>query len=69
MQSSWHNVPEVDQVPQAAGAGHASQLVRDLLSTGAAELSTDIAGPSRPKPGSASGAAPSGWTATKQTAG
>jgi hypothetical protein len=44
MQSSWHNVPEVDQVPQAAGAGHASRVVRGLISADGAELAQDIAG-------------------------
>jgi hypothetical protein len=31
-------VPEADQVPQAAGAGHASRLVRGLVSPDAAGL-------------------------------
>jgi hypothetical protein len=44
MQSSWHNVPEVDGVQQAAGREHAARRVQRLLGPGAAELSMDLAG-------------------------
>jgi hypothetical protein len=44
MQSSWHNVPEVDGVPQAPGRQYAARRVQGLLSAGAAELSLDLAG-------------------------
>jgi hypothetical protein len=44
MQSSWHNVPEVDGVPQAPGREHAARRVQGLLSPAAAELSMDLAG-------------------------
>ena len=50
MQSSWHNVPEVDAVPQAAGLQYASRQVQSLLSP-AAELSLDIAGAYPPEAG------------------
>jgi hypothetical protein len=51
MQSSWHNVPEVDAVPQAAGRQYASRLVWGVLNPGAAELSADIAGTYPPEAG------------------
>ena len=44
MQSSWHNVPEVDGVQQAAGREHAARRVQGLLGPGAAELTMDLAG-------------------------
>jgi hypothetical protein len=31
MQSSWHNVPEVDSIQQAAGRDHAARRVQGLL--------------------------------------
>jgi hypothetical protein len=43
MQSSWHNVPEVDAVPQSAGHQYAGRLVQGVLAPGAAELSLDLA--------------------------
>jgi hypothetical protein len=51
MQSSWHNVPEVDGVPQAAGGQYAGRLVWGVLYSGAAELSMDIAGAYPPEAG------------------
>ena len=44
MQSSWHNVPEVGGIQQAAGPEHAARRVQGLLGPGAAELSMDLAG-------------------------
>jgi hypothetical protein len=44
MQSSWHNVPEVDGIAQAPGHEYAARQVQGLLSPGAAELSLDLAG-------------------------
>lgn len=43
MQSSWHNVPEVDGFAQEPGREHAAGQVQGLLCAGAAELSMDIA--------------------------
>ena len=43
MQSSWHNLPEVDGVPQQAGRERAAGRVRAGLTDGAAELSMDLA--------------------------
>jgi hypothetical protein len=51
MQSSWHNVPEVDAVQQAPGPEHAARRVQGLLSPGAAELSMDLAGAYPPEAG------------------
>jgi hypothetical protein len=51
MQSSWHNVPEVDGVPQAAGREYAARQVQGLLSSDAAELSLDLAGAYPPEAG------------------
>jgi hypothetical protein len=51
MQSSWHNVPEVDGVPQAPGRGYAARRVQGLLSPDAAELSLDLAGAYPPEAG------------------
>jgi hypothetical protein len=51
MQSSWHNVPEVDGVPQAAGHQYAARRVQGLLSADAAELSLDLAGAYPPEAG------------------
>jgi hypothetical protein len=44
MQSSWHNVPEVDGVAQAPGRQHAARRVQGLLAADSAELSMDLAG-------------------------
>jgi hypothetical protein len=43
MQSSWHNVPEVDGFAQGPGREHAAHRVQGLLSADAAGLSVDIA--------------------------
>jgi len=43
MQSSWHNVPEVDGVAQAPGRGYAARRVQGLLAGDSAELSMDLA--------------------------
>jgi Heparinase II/III-like protein len=43
MQSSWHNLPEVDGVPQQAGRERAAGRVRATLTDGAAELTMDLA--------------------------
>ena len=51
MQSSWHNVPEVDGVPQAPGHQYAARRVQGLLSADAAELSLDLAGAYPPEAG------------------
>ena len=51
MQSSWHNVPEVDGLPQAAGPRYAGRLVWGVLSPDGAELSMDIAGAYPPEAG------------------
>ncbi|MDQ2811440.1 MAG: heparinase II/III-family protein [Actinomycetota bacterium] len=51
MQSSWHNVPEVDGIPQAPGRQYAARRVQGLLRAGAAELSMDLAGAYPPEAG------------------
>jgi len=51
MQSSWHNVPEVDGVPQAEGREYTARRVQGLLSADAAELSLDLAGAYPPEAG------------------
>jgi hypothetical protein len=51
MQSSWHNVPEVDGVPQAPGHQYAARRVQGLLCADAAELSLDLAGAYPPEAG------------------
>jgi hypothetical protein len=51
MQSSWHNVPEVDVFQQAPGREHAARRVQGLLCPGAAELSMDLAGAYPPEAG------------------
>jgi hypothetical protein len=51
MQSSWHNVPEVDGVAQAPGREHAARRVQGLLAPDAAELSMDLAGAYPPEAG------------------
>jgi len=51
MQSSWHNVPEVDGIPQAPGRQYAARRVQGVLSPGAAELSMDLAGAYPPEAG------------------
>jgi hypothetical protein len=43
MQSSWHNVPEVDGVAQQAGRSFAAADVRAALSPDSAELTMDLA--------------------------
>jgi hypothetical protein len=43
MQSSWHNVPEVDGVPQRAGRSFAAADVKAALSADTAELTMDLA--------------------------
>lgn len=43
MQSSWHNVPEVDGVPQQPGRSFAARDVRAALFDDAAELTMDLA--------------------------
>jgi hypothetical protein len=43
MQSSWHNVPEVDGLAQAPGRQHAARRVQGLLAADSAELSMDLA--------------------------
>jgi hypothetical protein len=43
MQSSWHNVPEVDGVAQAPGREYAARQVQGLLAADSAELSMDLA--------------------------
>jgi Heparinase II/III-like protein len=51
MQSSWHSVPEVNGVGQAAGRAYAARRVQALLSPRAAELSMDLAGAYPPEAG------------------
>jgi Heparinase II/III-like protein len=51
MQSSWHNVPEVDGIGQAAGSQYAARRVQGLLADSSAELSMDLAGAYPPEAG------------------
>jgi Heparinase II/III-like protein len=51
MQSSWHNVPEVDGVAQAPGREYAARRVQGLLGADSAELSLDLAGAYPPEAG------------------
>jgi hypothetical protein len=68
MQSSWHNVPEVDGFAQAPGREYAARRVQGLLSPGAAELSMDLAGAYPAEAGSARGTGRYAWTAVAQVA-
>jgi Heparinase II/III-like protein len=51
MQSSWHNVPEVDGVAQTPGREYAARRVQGLLAADSAELSMDLAGAYQPEAG------------------
>jgi hypothetical protein len=51
MQSSWHNVPEIDGIAQAPGRTYAARRVQGLLAADSAELSMDLAGAYPPQAG------------------